>query len=146
MPKGYPGTSAECSIDGCYAKSRAHGLCKIHNGRRHDVYRKDERRNRLYQLKYKITLEEYNQMFVEQNGCCKICSKHQSECKYKLSVDHDHKCCPISEISCGKCIRGLLCNLCNTTVGRFERNPEILNKTVEYIKENNYGKSIKLCQ
>lgn len=39
-----------------------------------------------------------------------------------LKVDHDHACCP-AERSCGRCVRGYLCHLCNTAEGLL-RTPE----------------------
>lgn len=73
-----------------------------------------------------ITLEEYNKMFEEQGGCCKICCKHQSEQKRALAVDHCH--------SSGK-IRGLLCNNCNKGIGNLQDNLEILSRAFEYVLE-----------
>ncbi|HKV88602.1 MAG TPA: endonuclease domain-containing protein, partial [Candidatus Dormibacteraeota bacterium] len=35
-----------------------------------------------------------------------------------LRVDHDHRCC--HEVSCGRCIRGFLCNGCNVALGFVE--------------------------
>ncbi|MGW8884645.1 endonuclease domain-containing protein [Streptomyces sp. NPDC055749] len=29
-------------------------------------------------------------------------------------IDHDRACCPSRGPSCGKCVRGYLCHLCNT--------------------------------
>lgn len=67
--------------------------------------------------KYGITVDDYEKMFTEQNGVCKIC---QEICKSgkSLAVDHCHET--------GR-VRGLLCAKCNTNLGRIEaylRNPE----------------------
>ena len=60
---------------------------------------------------YGITLEDYNRMFAEQNGCCAMCGRHQSEFKRRLAVDHDHKTSKV---------RGLLCTGCNVKLGVLE--------------------------
>lgn len=71
------------------------------------------------------TEEMYNNMFVEQAGCCKICGKHQSAQKKSLSVDHCHETLEI---------RGLLCDNCNLGLGRFKDNPVLLNKAIKYLR------------
>lgn len=65
-----------------------------------------------YDVKYKfgITGDEYRALLAKQGGRCAICQRKPG--KYRLSVDHDHECCPGAR-SCGKCIRGLLCGDCN---------------------------------
>ena len=87
------------------------------------------------QLKYRYgnTLEDYNMLFNQQNGCCAICGKHQTELKRRLDVDHDH--------GTGK-IRGLLCNRCNKNLGRFENgrkfNPLLTQQFMEYLNQDNF--------
>jgi hypothetical protein len=86
--------------------------------------------NRLRRL-YGVSLDEYNDMFYNQNGCCAICNKHQSELEFKLGVDHNHKT---------GAIRKLLCRKCNAALGLFQESEEILSKALEYIKKfNNYS-------
>src|SRR5712675_1977499 len=60
---------------------------------------------------YNITLDQYNQMFIEQNGNCAICNRNQSEFLKDLSIDHCHET--------GK-IKGLLCINCNTAIGSLK--------------------------
>ena len=42
---------------------------------------KDYSRCKNYRALYGITIEIYNRMFSEQQGCCAICGKHQSSFK-----------------------------------------------------------------
>lgn len=73
---------------------------------------------------YRITIEQYNVMFAEQEGKCLGCFKHQSNFKKALCVDHDHKT--------GK-IRGLLCSNCNTGLGLIKDSSDILMNLIEYL-------------
>ena len=72
---------------------------------------KQHRRKTLLKTKSGITPEIYKKMFEEQQGCCAICGRHQTEFKRTLDVDHDHVT--------GK-VRKLLCIYCNTNVGVYE--------------------------
>ena len=84
-----------------------------------DFKEKNLNYHREYHLKriYGITLDDYNKMFAEQNGCCAMCGKHQSEFKQALSVDHNHQ---TDEI------RGLLCFSCNSKLGWYEKNEKTI--------------------
>lgn len=73
-----------------------------------------------------ITLDQYNQMFDNQNGCCQICSEHQIKFKRALSVDHNH--------DTGE-VRGLLCSRCNTGIGQLRDSIELLEKAIVYLKK-----------
>lgn len=77
-----------------------------------------------YKTRYGITLDDYNKMFQEQNGCCAICGIHQSELKKKLHVDHSHKS--------GK-VRGLLCGKCNLALGLLNDDIVVLSTAVRYL-------------
>jgi len=79
-----------------------------------------------YFAKYGITINQYNQLFLNQNGCCKICNKHQAEFKQKLSVDHCHKT--------GR-VRGLLCRHCNFGLGFAKDDISILENMIKYLKQ-----------
>ena len=95
---------------------------------------KSFRRNKQLIDMYGITLDEYNQMFAEQEGKCLICGRHQSEFKNALGVDHDHVT--------GE-IRGLLCTHCNNALGCVNDNIDLLYKLIEYLKIN---ERIQSCQ
>ncbi len=77
--------------------------------------------------KFGITKEEYDSMFNKQNGCCRICGKHQNEFSKALAVDHDHAT---------KKIRGLLCSNCNKGLGFFNDDINKLSIAINYLKES----------
>lgn len=81
------------------------------------------RRERFLRHKFNMTVSHYEQMLADQNGVCAICKQPETVRKREdvcaLSVDHDHSCCP-GPRSCGKCVRQLLCTLCNHAVGVLE--------------------------
>jgi chromosome segregation ATPase len=81
---------------------------------------------------YRITIEDYRNMLNDQDGLCLVCKKSR-----KLVVDHDHSCCP-DKITCGMCIRGLICNQCNLIVGIIENSEDIVNSAKKYIKKSKY--------
>ena len=68
--------------------------------------------------RYKMTFEQYHNMLDLQDGC-DICNAKGR----RMVVDHDHSCCgPSSQNNtCGKCVRALLCDGCNTAIGQIER-------------------------
>jgi hypothetical protein len=70
--------------------------------------------------KYGLTLEEYDTLVTTQGGRCAICGREDE----LLSVDHDHA---------DGVIRGLLCRLCNASLGGFHDDPGLLQKAVEYL-------------
>lgn len=65
--------------------------------------------------KFNINIDQYNEILVHQNYCCALCKRHRNKFRKNFAVDHTHSCC--FEGSCGKCIRGLLCDTCNRAVG-----------------------------
>jgi hypothetical protein len=79
--------------------------------------------------KYNMTQDDYDQMFLNQNGVCAICGKEETHRNRSgevgnLAVDHDHKS--------GK-IRGLLCFSCNTGIGKFGDDPDRLQNAAKYL-------------
>jgi hypothetical protein len=78
--------------------------------------------------KYDLTVDQYNNMLTEQVGVCKICGQPETSVSRgalrSLSVDHCH--------DTGK-VRGLLCYRCNTSIGRMNDDPDLLQKAVDYL-------------
>ena len=81
-------------------------------------------RNRHYQIKYGITVEEYNNMLNAQDGICAICGVDRIG--RNMPVDHDHQTGEIRAILCGNCNRGL---------GMFMDNPQTLRLAADYIEK-----------
>lgn len=107
------GLSSQCKI--CDLKKSKQEYQKNKERRRkqrNSPIGKKHKRNIGLKTKFGITLDNYNQMFIEQNGCCAVCGKHQSKFQRRLAVDHNHET--------GK-VRGLLCPNCNTLLGRIEK-------------------------
>lgn len=78
-------------------------------------------------VNYGIGLDEYNKMLAGQGGACAICSEPQTE---TLCVDHCH--------STGK-IRGLLCRKCNTGLGCYKDNADLMRLAIRYLgREHDY--------
>jgi len=82
--------------------------------------------------RYNITYEQYFSILDKQGGVCAVCGKAEFT-QRQLCVDHDHTCCP-GPVSCGKCIRGLLCSKCNRGLGLLKDSCELLEKALTYLR------------
>jgi hypothetical protein len=89
-------------------------------------------RSRL-KYQYNFPEESYMAMLESQNYSCAICGVHQDDTKKRLNLDHDHNCCP-GESSCGKCIRGLLCSICNSAIGLLKDSEEVIEMALKYLR------------
>jgi hypothetical protein len=82
---------------------------------------------------FKMTPQQYDELLAAQGGGCATCgSTSPGRAKKHFTVDHDHSCCPGFR-SCGKCVRGLLCQDCNTAIGMFKESPEVMMAAAAYI-------------
>ncbi|MFM7009119.1 MAG: endonuclease VII domain-containing protein [Betaproteobacteria bacterium] len=127
------------ACDACYAK-KSGGYCNACEGKYREANREryktrsrkrskrrrkespDYVKSKILQTRYGISLEERNAMEVTQSGKCLICN----EIPKRLVVDHCH--------TSGK-VRGLLCDHCNTGLGRFKDSPELLMAAIRYLKK-----------
>jgi Recombination endonuclease VII len=97
-----------------------------------NILPEDRRRRHLKRL-YGLTPESYDAMLAKQDGKCALCLKPQD--KKHFSVDHDHRCCR-GKKSCGKCVRGILCQPCNRRVASLEGflySPSLWERTMRYL-------------
>lgn len=75
-----------------------------------------------YRNRFGISLDKYEDLKKEQNNTCSICGL--PEIDKVLVVDHCHKT--------GK-VRGLLCNNCNTAIGMFNDDIDIMSSAISYL-------------
>jgi len=107
-----------------------HSICKKCKSIYRSIKRKENPlkeayRKRVQKLrnKYGLEIKDYDKMFDDQNGNCKICNNSL----IKPHIDHCH--------STNK-IKGILCGNCNIGLGMFKDNPEYLENAIKYLKEN----------
>ncbi len=72
-----------------------------------------------------ITIEDYDDMYIQQGGCCATCGIHQSELDSRLAVDHCHDT---------SVVRGLLCKRCNQGIGLFNDDTELFGNIIKYLE------------
>lgn len=78
-------------------------------------------------LKYRLTEEEVAELIARYDGKCWMCKDREA-----IHFDHDHDCCPGS-YTYGRCVRGVLCNRCNTGLGSLGDNMAGLERAMEYL-------------
>lgn len=70
-------------------------------------------------LTFGLTETQYWHLAIEQQGKCAICGD-----KVKLVADHNHET---------NTARGLVCRLCNTGLGHFRDDPNLLIAAAQYL-------------
>ncbi len=103
-----------------YKSGKYHNYCSPCKSEHFKTYQKTIGRFK----RHGITVDDYNHMYISQGGKCKICAVPSDN----LYIDHNHKTMEV---------RGLLCRDCNSALGLFRDNIEILENAVEYLKNNN---------
>jgi len=73
--------------------------------------------------RFNLDKEDLDKMFVDQQGCCAICT--HPFVNQRPAVDH----CHITNK-----VRGLLCQKCNTAIGLLEDNITSLENAIKYLK------------
>lgn len=64
---------------------------------------------------------------------CPVCERPLSMGIRGYAVDHDHTCCPGIN-TCGACVRGVICSPCNTAIGSFADDPEVIERAAAYLR------------
>lgn len=90
----------------------------------------DKIKNLELKRSFGITLDQYNEMFANQRGCCSICNRHQKEYSKTFHADHCHAT---------NRIRSLLCEHCNYGLGKFRDDPVVLQRAIDYLKKHSLG-------
>jgi hypothetical protein len=88
---------------------------------------------------HNVSTERYERMLSDQKNSCGICRKPFTETP---RIDHDHSCCSDSRFSCGRCVRGLLCDRCNNGLGRFKDDQNLVRSALAYLRRFNE----QICQ
>lgn len=85
---------------------------------------------------YNLTPEQYQALRepLRRNSkgqyICPLCDRNQARC-----VDHDHACvngCS-GKVSCGSCVRGLICSPCNKFLGHLRDDPAAFLRFNRYL-------------
>ncbi len=80
----------------------------------------DDIRRQLQMAKYTLSLRQWREILETQDFQCGLCETDMTDMNTKfIHIDHDHRCCGY-DVSCGWCIRGLLCRRCNALMGNIE--------------------------
>lgn len=78
-----------------------------------------------------MTLADYDELLQKQGGGCAICKTtvgtRRNGKEMRLAVDHCHTT---------NRVRGILCNSCNSGLGRFKDDPERLRQAAAYLEEH----------
>ena len=110
---------------------------KVIKKRHYDKHATQERENSLLRQKGSITKDEYYKLIDDQGNNCAICNKPEtrvtvkgSDRVTKLVLDHCHK---------SNKIRGLLCFKCNSALGFFNDDIQVISNAADYLRRH-HGK------
>lgn len=96
----------------------------------YNAYHRDYTRRR----KYGLPKGGIEQLVEAAGHQCAIC-----ECPVTIEsarIDHDHSCCSDDRQTCGECVRGVLCNSCNSGIGLLRDDPAILRAAISYLESS----------
>jgi hypothetical protein len=77
-----------------------------------------------FRQKYRLTIEQRDDMLAAQGGVCAICRRLETA-RRGWAVDHCH--------ATGR-VRGILCQACNLVLGHAEDDTKMLRSMIEYLE------------
>ena len=80
---------------------------------------------------YKLTVEAYDTMLLDQDYKCALCSKEIFRANSGYSLE---ECACVDHCHDSLVVRGLLCRRCNLGLGNFNDNKETLMKAIAYLE------------
>lgn len=88
--------------------------------------------------RYGLSVEKFLEMNQPEN---RKCGNNACDTTERLYIDHDHACCGAgafekrTKVSCGKCVRGWLCQKCNTALGMVQDDIGKLKGLVAFLED-----------
>jgi hypothetical protein len=77
--------------------------------------------------RYGLTIKDLQQMEKKQKNRCALCGRKGGDNRYtRLVIDHDHE---------NGVVRGLLCRICNVSLGILGDNAVGIAKVLKYLKK-----------
>lgn len=114
--RGHDRTVVGLSASGRGCRACAKLTCKAWNWKQRGIVNQNGSR---------FTLVNYDYAYQIQKGLCKICGRHNSVLLSPLQPDHSH---------IDGHFRGLLCNDCNTSIGKLGDTVESIEKVLDYLR------------
>lgn len=118
------------SVEFCSDKTQPDGLARscswCNSARTRNWYNRVGRSKRLLiqrVARYKITNSDLELMLQKQENRCSLC-RRQFKHRRDYAIDHDHK---------NNRVRSLLCNSCNSGLGMFRDDVDLLRSAIEYL-------------
>lgn len=87
-----------------------------------------------------LTIDKYDELHTKQNGLCEICKNPETRLSrtkkevMPLCLDHCHECKDKGQ----HIIRGLLCNNCNSAMGKLHDDIDILKSMISYLEAHKH--------
>jgi len=87
---------------------------------------------------YGINKEDYENLLVAQGGRCAICrADSPGRDDQFFAIDHDHAT---------GVVRGLLCQRCNSGLGFFLDNPELMREAATYVERSRQPATLQVAE
>jgi len=131
IPAHKPGNATVCGPD-CAKERHRRGAAEYRRNnpekRAATVrnYRARKRPGEIKARRHGLDYDTYLALLDAAGHACTICGAVDN-----LRIDHDHDCCP--DHSCGNCVRGIICHLCNLNLGAWHDNLDMLAAAIRYL-------------